>query len=138
MAGKEKKLKPVFDFTKVGREWQDKFADSAERVSRLLVNAERPLRRQKADEDNEEYDDYVQAFYDAKEQSGAQLREEGSKQADLVCDVLVDVPREWLLPNAPEPIDWSNPDSLDLIQVDHYIEILDMVRTGEARKQAKN
>lgn len=138
MASKEKKLRPTFDFTKVGREWQDKFADSAEIVSRLLVNAERPLRRQKADEDNEEYDDYVQAFYDAKEQSGKQLREEGNKQADLVCDVLVNVPREWLLPNAPESIDWSNPASLDLIQVDHYLEILDMVRTGEARKQAKN
>lgn len=138
MAGKEKKLKPVFDFTKVGREWQERFADSAEIVSRLLITADRPLRRQKADEDAEDYDEYVQGFYDSKELIGKQLREEGNKQANLVCDVLVNVPREWLLPNAPEQIDWSNPASLDLIQVDHYLEILDMVRTGEARKQAKN
>lgn len=138
MALKGNKLKPVFDFTKVGREWQEKFTNSTVLVSKLLVTAERPLRRQKPDEDDEEYDEYVQTFYDNKEQIGELIREQGRVQADLVCDVLVNVPHEWLLPDAPEAIDWADPTSLDYVQVDHYLAILEMVRSGEARKQAKN
>ena len=132
------KPEPIFDFSKVGRVWQERFAESAEVVSRLLVNSERPLRRQKPDEDDEDYDEFVQSFYDKKERVGEQIREQGRIQADLICDVLVSVPREWLLPDAPESIDWSKPASLDLVQVDHYLQILEMVRSGEARRKAKN
>lgn len=138
MADKARKLQVKFNFSKANRKWQDQFAEAAEVVARVMSDAERPLRRKRDDEDAQDYDDYVQAFYDTRRDSAKVIREQGVIQANLVADVLVDVPREWLLPDAPEVIDWSKSDSLDYIQVNHYLDILEQVRNGEARKQAKN
>ncbi len=133
-----KKLQVTFDFSKSGRKWQDKFAEAAEIVAQIMSDAERPLRRKRDGEDAQDYDDYVQAFYDTRRDSAKMIREQATIQANLMADVLVDVPREWLLADAPEVIDWSKPDSLDYIQLNHYLDILEQVRNGEARKQAKN
>lgn len=138
MAKTTPRLHATFDFSKVGRKWQDQFAESADIVTRIIVNAERPVRRKRDDEDDQDYDDYVQAFYDNKELIGAQIREQAVFQAKLIVDVLIDVPREWLLPDAPEKIDWSNVDSLDYIQASYYGEIIEQVRSGSAMKKAKN
>lgn len=133
----EKNPGAVFDYSKVGRQWQDQFAETADQVSKIIVMAERPLRRQKADESDEAYDEYVQGIYDQKEHMGEAIRAQGKIQANLMAQVLVSVPREWLLPDAPEVIDWCNPDNLDLIQVSHYADLLELVRSGEAMKKAK-
>jgi len=133
----DKKPAAVFDYSRVGRQWQDQFAATADKVSRIIVMAERPLRRQKAEETDEAYDEYVQGFYDLKEHMGEDIRAQGKVQADLMAQVLVSVPREWLLPDAPEVIDWCNPDNLDLIQVSYYADMLEQVRSGEAMKKAK-
>jgi len=103
-----------------------------------MSDVERPLRRKRIDEDDQAYDDYVQAFYDTRRDSAKMIREQGDIQSNLISVVLVDVPREWLLADAPEKIDWSKPESLDYIQVNHYLDILEQVRNGEARKLAKN
>jgi hypothetical protein len=132
------KLQAKFDFSKASRKWQDQFSDSAEVVARIMSDVERPLRRKRIDEDDQAYDDYVQAFYDTRRDSAKMIREQGDIQSNLISVVLVDVPREWLLADAPEKIDWSKPESLDYIQVNHYLDILEQVRNGEARKLAKN
>jgi len=134
----EKKSSVTFDFSKVNRQWQDQFAETADKVSQIIVMADRPLRRQRPGEDDQVYDDYVQSVYDAKEHMGAAIREQGKIQACLMAQVLKAVPREWLLADAPEIIDWSNPENLDYIQVAYYADILEQVRSGEAMKKAKN
>lgn len=133
-----KKPQAKFDFSKVGRKWQEQFAESAERVSKIIVNADRPLRRKRDDEDDQDYDDYVQAYYDAKENMAPAIRKEGDFQANLVAEVLVDVPSEWLLPDAPAHIDWSKSENMDYIQAAYYADILEQVRGGEAMKRSKN
>ncbi len=133
-----KVLSATFDYSKVGRKWQDQFAETADKVSQIIIMAERPLRRQRPGEKDQAYDDYVQELYDRKARMGAEIREQGSVQASLMAQVLKDVPREWLLAGAPETIDWSNPDNFDYIQVAYYADMLEQVRSGEAMKQAKN
>lgn len=133
-----KKPQASFDFSKASRKWQDQFAETAEVVAQIMSDAERPLRRKRDDEDAQDYDDYVQAFYDKRRDSAKLIREQATIQANLIAVVLVNVPREWLLSDAPETIEWSKPDSLDYIQVNHYLDILEQVRNGEARKLAKN
>lgn len=131
-------LAATFDYSKVGRKWQQQFIDSAEIVSRLMAQSERPLRRQKPGEDDQAYDDFVQEFYDRKEQFLGKIKEQSQFQASLICHVLSDVPREWLLPDAPEVIDWSDEASLEYIQAKYYAQILSDVQSGEAMKKAKN
>lgn len=138
MSAENSKLKATFDYSKVGRTWQNKFAETADNVAQIIVMADRPLRRQRPDEGNQEYDDYVDTFYEKKKRMGAEIRQQAEIQAAMVADVLRDVPREWLLPDAPESIDWSKPDNLDYIQAPYYAEILEQVRSGEAMKKAKN
>jgi hypothetical protein len=128
----------TFDYSKVGRQWQLEFAQSAEQATRASLLLERPMRKQKPDESAEAYDDAVQAFYDAKDKALGELNRLGDVQAELLTHVLVAVPREWLLADAPETIDWSQVESLNYIQMDHYGQIVNMVRSGEAMKKAKN
>lgn len=132
-----KKLQPVFDFSRVGKKWQDEFQASAEKASHAGFTMQRPLRKQKPDEDDDTYGDYVQSFYDAKEAAVDQISIMQNTQTKLIAQVLVSVPREWLLVNAPEDLDWSKEASLDYIQSDRYEELLNLVQSGEARKLAK-
>ena len=54
-----------------------------------------------------------------------------------MAQVLVDVPREWLIKDAPEELDWCKVESYDYIQEPRYGEILGLLQTGEARTLAK-
>jgi hypothetical protein len=133
-----KKPQPKFDFSRVGKKWQEEFSQSAETATRASFTIQRPLRKQRRDEEDDEYSDYVQKFYDDKEAAVDQVKAMGDVQTKLMVQVLADVPREWLLGNAPDVIDWSDVASLDYIQSDYYEELLDVIRSGGARKNAKN
>ncbi len=132
-----KKQLPTFDFSRVGKKWQDEFQASAEIATRAGFTIQRPLRKQRPDEGDDEYGDYIQSFYDAKDAAVDKVSAMQHTQTKLMAQVLVSVPHEWLLADAPEALDWSDEKSLDYIQSDHYEELLNLVQTGEARKIAK-
>lgn len=134
----KQELEATFDFSKVGRKWQIEWADSAEAATRASLTIDRPMRKQRKEESDGDYSEAVQAYYDDKAAALSELRRLGDVQAALIPQVLVDVPREWLLSDAPEAIDWSKVESLDYIQVAHYGEIVEQVRSGEAMRKAKN
>lgn len=123
--------KPEFDFTKVSRQWNVAFGKSLANAGKAQTIISRPV-SPKAD------DDQVQAYYDRVEQAWADLENLANEQAALIAQVLVSVPREWLLTNAPDEIDWSKSENFDYIQSPKYAEILEMLRNGEAQKSAKN
>lgn len=76
----------------------------------------------------------VDAHYKAVDEALDFLNELSDKQAELVAQVLVDVPREWLIAGSPELIDWSDFRSLDFVQEPRYADILEFIRSGEARR----
>lgn len=63
-----------------------------------------------------------------------------AQQERLLADVLVSVPREWLVPDAPQNLDWSNPESLNWLQEIYYSDLLTALtneRSG-VRENSKN
>lgn len=120
---------PTFDFSRVSRKWNQAFVASISKATRAQTAMLRPLPGD-ADEDA------TQRHYDRVEQAINDLEALMEEQAALIAQVLVDVPREWLIEGAPDGLDWGQTASLDWIQSGRYSEILEMVQSGEARRQA--
>lgn len=120
---------PRFDFSRVSRRWNKQFSASIGKVTKAQIAMTRPL---PAGAD----DAAIQAHYDRMEAAVDTIETVADEQARLVCEVLVDVPREWLIEGAPKALDWSEPESLDWVRSDKYQEILFMIQTGEAARQA--
>lgn len=60
------------------------------------------------------------------------------KRNALAAQVVVDIPREWLTKDAPEEIDWSDPENLlDYIKGDYDEALMNQVTTARALS-AKN
>lgn len=129
--GKQKPM-PKFDFSKVSRQWNRDFARSLTQAARVQL----VLQRQPNDDMD---DEAVDALLDRQEKALDELEALADQQAALLCQVLADVPQEWLLPNAPEGLDWHEVASLDYIRADRYAEMLDLLRTKDiAGDDAKN
>ena len=124
--------KPKFDFTKVSRQWNRDWARSLAQALRAQVVVQR--------EPNDDMSDAeVDALRDKQDQALVEFEVIADQQAELLVKVLADVPSEWLLPNAPDHPDWSKVESLDYIQADRYMEILDLLRTRDvAGEDSKN
>jgi hypothetical protein len=121
-----------FDFTRVGRTWSRDFLGSMTRASRVALVLQRNIPPTATP-------DEIDALLDRQEKALVDLEAMSDEQARLLSLVLVDVPREWLLENAPEEIDWGVIDNLDYIQSDRYGEILERLRTRNvAQDDAKN
>lgn len=123
--------KPTFDFTRVSKEWNHQFALSLTAVTKAEITLKRPQPK------TDDYD-VLTEFYDKQEEALTVIERLAGEQAGMVAQVLVDVPRDWLLETAPDAIDWGDPASLNFVQADRYGEMLEMIRNGEARSKAKN
>jgi hypothetical protein len=124
-------LKPKFNFSNVNRQWSKQMGQSIQKATRAQITLSRPV---PTGVDSAT----VQAHFDAQEAALDVYEQLADEQAALIAQVLVDVPREWLLANSPEIIDWSDPASFDFIQEEKYGEILALIQSGEARTLAKN
>jgi hypothetical protein len=114
--------KPTFDFSKVNRQWNRDFARTLTQAARVQLMLQR--------EPNDEMEDAaVDALFDRQEQALTDLEALADEQAALLVQVLAEVPAAWLLPGAPDNLDWSKVESLDCIQADRYAQILDLLRT---------
>jgi hypothetical protein len=60
------------------------------------------------------------------------------RRNELAAMVLVDVPREWLVTDAPDAIDWSDPENLlDYVKDKHFNHLLKGISEARAR-ESKN
>lgn len=55
-------------------------------------------------------------------------------QERLIAQVLVDVPRSWLGHDAPEGLDWSDPESLDYVLDARFAELVQAVNEARSAK----
>lgn len=131
MSDKVKAPKPVFDFKRVSRQWSLSFMKTAQAAAKAQLTIQRPIRPGMSE-------DAIQAQFDAQEAALDKISVFSEEQLDLIVQVLIEVPREWLIDGAPDVLDWSNKEHYDWIQDERYTEILNMVMSGEARKLAKN
>lgn len=121
--------RPTFDFGRVSRQWNRKFARTIQRATELSIDLQRPApEKASADELN--------AHLDRMKAAMGQLESVATEQSELIAQVLVDVPRGWLLKDAPEEIDWSLADNLDWLRADCYQKLVAMVQSGEAMQEA--
>jgi hypothetical protein len=131
---------PTFDYGHAGMEWRDRFNANLTAVAEAQEILNRRLPKSISDEDSESYDENkVQAFYERRDVAFATIKAAPDQQKELIAQVLVDVPRSWLLENAPDEIDWSDPDSLKYVSYDGYNKLLTIwIQGGGARRNAKN
>jgi len=123
---------PTFDFSKVSRQWNRDFSRSLNEAARASIALQR--------QPNEDMDDEaVEAIFARQEQALNDLESIADRQAELLTQVLVAVPTDWLLPDAPPDLDWSAVGSLDYIQANRYAQILEILRTKDiAADNSKN
>lgn len=127
-----KQESPEFDFSRVSRQWHKQFAKTLTAVTRAQITLQRVPSE---DATPEEYD----ALLDKQEQAWIAIEELSDQQAELIAQVLVSVPDDWLIEGAPEALDWSDVASLDWVQAYRYLEILSLVREKNVpRDNAKN
>lgn len=124
--------KPKFDFSGVNRQWNRDFALTLTKAARVQLILQR--------QPNDEMDDAaVDALYDRQEKALDELEALADQQAALLAQVLVGVPTGWLMPGAPDDLDWSQVASLDYIQANRYTELLELLRTKDvAGEDSKN
>ena len=123
---------PKFDFSKVSRQWRLEFGRSLSEAARAGIVLQRQIN---ADMD----DEAVDALLDRQEKALSELETLADKQAQLVTQVLADVPTDWLIADAPDGLDWGDVASLDYIQANKYEAILEQLRTNNiAEDDAKN
>jgi hypothetical protein len=125
---------PTFDFTKVGRGFMKEWGASVERATRytkVLMDLRPDGNSRAALEEFEALSDEYKEKFDA----------EADVQSEMISRILKTVPKAWLTSDAPAEIDWSNPESLDYIQVDRYAQLLQTIGQNRhylASGEAKN
>lgn len=110
------KPRPTFDFGQVSRKWGKRWgalmAEATEIQAQALEQDEQDFG---AIEDEKARRKAMATFARAQASMLGRLTEIGYEQEKLMAQVLVDVPREWLEADAPESIDWSDPENLDYL-----------------------
>jgi len=96
---------PTFDFSNISYGWSKRWASIVMKIdvdSALIDNPARP-----------DADPELVAQLRVKRLEALNGWDDLVTQRDaLLCEVLVSVPRGWLVLDAPDEIDWHNPDSL--------------------------
>ena len=100
--------RPEFDFSTYSHKQAILFDAEQKRYMRLL----RQLDDETAFETDKEFESAVQKMMESIE-----------KIEGYLCKMLVSVPRDWLVPDAPETLDWQNPESLGWLRQDKYAEL---------------
>jgi hypothetical protein len=123
--------KPVFDLSQVNRNWRKRWVETTIRVTELqagLLDGKQP-----------DVGDLVAQRLWALEQVGVmrEIQALADDQTRLLAMVLVSVPREWLSSDAPEELDWHDPESLGYVLEARYGELVQAL-TIERRENSKN
>ncbi len=111
---------PEFDFGGVTRKW-------GKRWSVLLLEATQIQNRVAAAADVEGVD--VNLVDDLE-----RISEIAAEQETMLAQVLVNVPPEWIHPDAPKKLDWSDPASFDELLLGKYGQIVAAMQEARASK----
>lgn len=123
---------PTFDFTKVGRKFMKEWADLVNEATRYGKILSGLMPEGNSREALEEFETLYQEYQ-------AKIEACGEAQVEMICQILKNVPKAWLVSSAPADIDWSDSASIDYIQADRWTQLMQIVGEGQAfRQSAKN
>lgn len=121
---------PEFDLSQVSRRWRLRWTETMLQVTELqaglLAAVDEGLEGPGAQQRMREQVQVMRAIQALAEE-----------QAGLLAQVLVSVPREWLTKDAPEELDWSDPESQGYILETRYAELVQGL-TLARRENSKN
>jgi len=118
--------KPTFDFSRVTKRWISSWRQNSVELDQWnRVATEEGRDDLTADE--------LRKLNSAKAQALGEINRLISERDQLVAKTVRSIPRDWLDPEAPENLDWSDPESLGWLLADKEIELLNAM--GEARTQ---
>ena len=117
-----------FDFSRVGYGWAKRFM----RVTSRLGSMEAILEAPEA-EGLSEFDRKRLSI--ARAEAVGEMPDLNDARDALICQVLVSVPREWLIGGAPADLDWSDPASLEWLR--DIRPLLDALSEAQAAAQKK-
>ena len=101
--------KPVFDYTTYSRKEQKIAIREQTVLQRLAAKLADP-----AAYDDDEFEEKFDEFERLQDEFEAK-----------VCQRIVSVPVEWLVPGAPADLDWSKPGAFDWLRADKIDELTD-------------
>lgn len=122
---------PEFDLSQVNRNWRKRWVETTIRVTELqaaLATLEQP--------DGEDAQ-AAQAWALKQVQAMREIQALAETQGELLAQVLVSIPREWLSADAPEELDWHDPESLGYVLEARYVELVQGL-TLARRENSKN
>lgn len=108
---------PEFDFSEISRKWEKEFSRVNVKLGRSGLLSETKISKDATDEQKKDFLRMQLEIVD-------DLDNLVDTRDALVCEVLVSVPREWLVSRAPDGLDWKNPESLDWLRVGKLEEIV--------------
>lgn len=97
----EPEEKPVFDFSRMSHK-------QARQLQRLFLEVQGANRK------------IAEGAIDDVDKNIAQLDSLLDQQDTYIASVLVDVPRQWLIADAPEKIKWNDPAALQWLRADKF------------------
>lgn len=121
---------PEFDFDAISRRW------SMQQISLLAQGTELQAEFEELQERIEAGD----LTRDERKRTAAIMREMqaiSEAQQALMAEVLVSVPRSWLVPSAPGEIDWRDPASQDWLLESKYAALQAAMQAAR-QKASKN
>ena len=126
MSKSSQNVAPKFDFTNIGRRWEKRFSHCMLEMSELSLIVSAPERENLTSDEQA-------TLRLGRADASRRIRELDDERDALVAVVLVDIPRSWLTPDAPDNLDWSDVTSLDYIK-DYNL----VVQTLSETRSAKN
>lgn len=120
--------KATFDFSRVGYGWSKQFMRVDARMAHLMTLLDAP--------EAEDISDFDQKrLLVARAEAVGEIPDLVDDRDRLVAQVLVDVPRAWLMPNAPDVLDWSALESLEYLR--DINDLMDALREAQQERQKK-
>jgi hypothetical protein len=109
---------PVFDFENVSRRWEKQWRKA---------NIELTATAQMIESENVAYDDKLMAI--------RSLTDFDEVREKLLSQIVVSIPREWLVKSAPKDIDWSDVTAFDdWLQVGRFKDLVEAVNMDRSAK----
>lgn len=117
----------VLDFSRVTKDWRKKLRATLRKVTEAQIVAELPP---PATSDHET----VEAHLERLRKAWDTIDEQAKLQNALICEIVVSVPQDWLTSDAPDDVDWDDPESLEYIRPDCYWRLAQQAQTGQLQQ----
>lgn len=132
MSGENGAEMPVFDFSQVNRRWRKRWLETQARGTEIQYGLleKIPPGEEASKEENVEFGRFsILAI--------RELQAIGDEQAGLIAQVLESVPQDWLSDDAPDDLDWSDPESQGWLLEERFGDLVQMLNT-ERQANSKN